>query len=488
MGSHQAPLAAVYLLGTLVTSCLGQTKWDDSGFQVVLSGTRSKCQGQVLVLMGNLWHTICSSSWDQSRDHKEAWEVCQQLGCREPLNLAPFSQFSRPQNQLFCYGPVGSFSNCSTNSPTECLPLSLVCMEPQKTTPPPTIRPPTTTPEPTAPPRLQLVAEPGGLQCAGVVVFYSGSQGGTIMYEAQDKLQSLGTLVCNAVQCGSFLTHVPGAEAAGPPGPGELRDPWPLTTQWEVHNWSCTSIQQCFRKIQPQEGNQVLSVICSDFQPKVQSRLVGGGSVCEGTAEVRQGAQWAALCDSPVARGPARWEELCQEQQCGNIISFHAMEASRTSHGFTCPQEKLSQCHELQEKARCRTVFVTCQDPNPAGLAPGTVASIILTLVLLTVLLVICGPLAYKKLVKKFRHRKQRQWIGPTGVNQNVSFHRNHTATVRSQAENPPAAHVDNEYSQPPRNSYLSAYPALEGALHRSSAQADNSSDSDYDLHVAQRL
>lgn len=40
-----------------------------------------------------------------------------------------------------------------------------------------------------------------------------------------------------------------------------------------------------------------------------------------------------------------------------------------------------------------------------------------------------------------------------------VSFHRSHTATVRSQVENPTASHVDNEYSQPPRNSHLSAYP-----------------------------
>lgn len=122
------------------------------------------------------------------------------------------------------------------------------------------------------------------------------------------------------------------------------------------------------------------------------------------------------------------------------------------------------------------------------GLAPGTVASIILTLVLLVVLMVMCGPLIYKKLVKKFRQKKQRQWIGPTGVNQSMSFHRSHTATVRSQVENPAASHVDNEYSQPPRNSRLSAYPALEGALHRSSTQPDNSSDSDYDLQVAQRL
>lgn len=128
------------------------------------------------------------------------------------------------------------------------------------------------------------------------------------------------------------------------------------------------------------------------------------------------------------------------------------------------------------------------QDPNPAGLGAGTVVSIVLALVLLAVLLVVCGPHAYRKLVKKFRQKKQRQWIGPTGMNQNMSFHRNHTATVRSQVENPTVSPMENEYSQPPRNSHVSAYAALEGALHRVSTQPDNSSDSDYDLHRAQRL
>lgn len=48
-----------------------------------------------------------------------------------------------------------------------------------------------------------------------------------------------------------------------------------------------------------------------------------------------------------------------------------------------------------------------------------------------------------------------------------VSFHRDHGATVRrSQVESPTAAHVENEYSQPPRNSHLSAYPGnTAGAL-----------------------
>ncbi|KAL2805995.1 T-cell surface glycoprotein CD5 isoform 2, partial [Daubentonia madagascariensis] len=435
---------------------------------------------------------ICSQSWgwrlDRQEDATQASKVCWKLHCGEALNLGPLPRFNRPQNQIICRGHLGSFSNCT--GARQCHPLSLICLEPQTTTLPPTSPPPITTPEPTAPPRLQLVAGPRGLRCAGVVEFYSGSLGGTISYEAQDSIRSLGNLLCLGLQCGSFLKHLPEAEATRAPDLGELWERRPLPIRWKIQNSSCASLEQCFRKIQPQEGGQALAIVCSGFQPKVQSRLVGGSGTCEGTVEVRQGTQWAALCDSSLAKGMARWEEVCQEQQCGRVNSYHVLDTrEKTSRGFSCSQEKLSQCHELWEKkAHCKRVFVTCQDPNPRGLAASTVASVILALLLLAVLLVVFGPLAYKKLVKKFRQKKQRQWIGPTGMNQNMSFHRNHTATVRSQVENPTASHVDNEYSQPPRNSYASAYPALEEALHHSSTQPDNSSDSDYDLHSAQRL
>lgn len=102
--------------------------------------------------------------------------------------------------------------------------------------------------------------------------------------------------------------------------------------------------------------------LSADFQPKVQSRLVGGSSVCEGIAEVRQRSQWEALCDSSAARGRGRWEELCREQQCGDLISFHTVDADKTSPGFLCAQEKLSQCYHLQKKKHCnKRVFVTCE-------------------------------------------------------------------------------------------------------------------------------
>lgn len=493
MGLQHLPPATCYLLGMLVTACLGGSSWDEPGFQGRLTNSNSRCQGQLEVYYKDLWSTVCSQSWGQSpavwRDASLPSKVCHQLLCGEALLLAPISSFNKPRKQIICSGHVGSFSNCSY-SRMNCHPLSLICLEPPTTTPPPTSPPPTTTPEPTAPPRVQLVAGPGHLQCAGVVEFYSGGLGGTISDDTKNGDHSLENLICAAVQCGSFLEHLPEAEAVGTQGPGDPQEPRPLPILWRVQNASCTSLGQCFQKIQPQEGSRALALVCSDFQPKVQSRLVGGSGVCEGAVEVRQGLQWAALCDSSGARRMERWNEVCQEQQCGNASSYRLLDTSqKTSRGLACSQQKLSRCHKLREiKSHCKRVFVTCQDPNPAGLAAGTVASIILALVLLVVLLVLCGPLAYKKLVKKFRQKKQRQWIGPTGMNQNMSFHRNHTATVRSQAENPTASHVDNEYSQPPRNSQVSAYPALEGALHLSSTQPDNSSDSDYDLHGTQRL
>ncbi|XP_004446529.1 T-cell surface glycoprotein CD5 [Dasypus novemcinctus] len=493
MGTQSPPPAAWCLLGMLATSCLGGPSHKDSEVEVKLSGSNSRCQGRLEVRHRGQWSTVCSQSWDMKQEDQQhlrlATTFCRQLGCWDALHFKFNSHFREGQNLIFCHRPLGSFSNCSRSKADQCQPLTLICLEPPTPTPRPTSPPTTTTPEPTAPPRLQLVAEPSGVHCAGVVEFYSGGLGGAVSYAAagEDEARDLGDLLCGALQCGSFLKHLPQAEAEGPLDPGVRWERRPLPIRWEIQNASCTSLEHCFRKTKLQEDSRALALICSDFQPKVRSRLAGGSSMCEGTVEVRQGKQWGALCSSSLAKGMAPWEEVCQEQQCGHVRSYHMLDTGEK--GFLCAQEKLSQCYELREKhGFCKRVFVTCQDHKPAGLGAGTVISIILSLVLLAVLLVQCGPLAYRKLLKKFRQKKQRQWIGPTGMNQNMSFHRNHTVTVRSQVENPTASHVDNEYSQPPRNSHVSAYPALEGALQRSSAQPDNSSDSDYDLHGAQRL
>lgn len=102
-----------------------------------------------------------------------------------------------------------------------------------------------------------------------------------------------------------------------------------------------------------------------DFQPKVQSRLVGGSDVCEGSVEVRsgKGQKWDTLCDDSWAKGTARWEEVCREQQCGNVSSYRGLDPSeKTLGGFYCPPGILSRCHKLEEKkSHCKRVFVTCE-------------------------------------------------------------------------------------------------------------------------------
>ncbi|XP_037371599.1 T-cell surface glycoprotein CD5 [Talpa occidentalis] len=493
MGSQLPPLAALYLLGVLATSCrLGELKGSDDAVGLVeLNASNSRCQGQVKVPYDGEQRTVSSRSWrlsrGQNRDDWEKWasEQCQSLQCGDAVALGYLPIFNHLQShpQIFCRGQVGSLSNCTEETGPQDS-LSLICLEP-KTTPPPTSPPPTAPPAPTAPPVLQLVPGPWGLRCAGAVEFYNGSLAGLVSSEDRGRIQGLEDRICAQVQCGSFVEHLPEPEAPWGPHPGASGS---LPIRWKVENTSCGLLEPCFWKDQHRDGGQALALVCSGFQPKVQSRLVGGSGPCAGSVEVRLAKQWLPLCHKTPVKSRARWEEVCQEHQCGQFISHQVLDPRATSKGLSCSQENLSQCHQLQEKT-CQRVFITCQDPNPPGLGTGSVMSILLALVLLAVLLVVCGPLVYKKLVKKFQQKKQRQWIGPTEMSQNMSFHRNHMATVRrSQAENPTASHVENEYSQPPRNSRASAYPALEGAPHRVSTPLDNSSDSDYDLHMTLRL
>ncbi|XP_033612473.1 T-cell surface glycoprotein CD5 [Fukomys damarensis] len=378
-----------------LASCLGWPSGEDTatGFKVRLEGSSSQCQGRLQVYAQDSWSTVCAQSWGLQGSSPpgpgQASHLCRQLHCGDICRLGTVPAFNAPQprlRQVICRGPPGSFSNCSSiRTQSWCQPLALVCLGGSGDTMTPNhqgtrearaplggaapVQPGHFSP---APPRLRMVAGPGGLQCAGAIEFYSSHWGGAVGYEArEDESAGLGTLVCGNLGCGSFLKWLP--------------EPQWTVVQWTVQDTSCEALPQCFRRALPGAASPALALVCS-------------------------------------------------------------------------------------------------------GPAAGSVGSIVLAVVLLAVLLVVCGPLAYRKLLKRVRQKKQRQWIGPTGMSQTMSFHRNPTATVRAQPENHPREHADNEYSQPPRNSRLSAYPALEGALRLSAAQPDNSSDSDYDLHATHRL
>ncbi|KAM9147061.1 T-cell surface glycoprotein CD5 isoform 3-T3 [Pangshura tecta] len=221
------------------------------------------------------------------------------------------------------------------------------------------------------------------------------------------------------------------------------------------------------------------------FQPRVMRRLGDSQSPCEGVMKVFHNGKWEVLCDSSSWK-KSREEQVCQELQCGKLSLSVQVPGAKT-WGVSCSQEHLQECSTFK-RTTCSKTRITCQNFKPAGVGAGTIVSILLALILLGVLIIICGPPAYKKLQKKYAKKQQRQWIGPTGLQQNVSFHRNSTVTLRPRQEGQGAQGEDNDYSQTPKkNSYLSAYPALEGAI-RSSNPPDNSSDSDYDLHSARRL
>ncbi|XP_010224702.1 PREDICTED: T-cell surface glycoprotein CD5 [Tinamus guttatus] len=259
-------------------------------------------------------------------------------------------------------------------------------------------------------------------------------------------------------------------------------------------------------------------------------RLVDGNFSCSGFVELYRQGLWGAV-GADADTWPELASRICEAVNCGKLVIGHSTVPEAGSHlpvrwemEKSCKRHSVLDCFNETSDHRGKVpAFVICsgeslfgkraalvmcppsdeltspmpvgwlvhgQDskPQPAGLGAGTIMSILLALVLFGILLLICGPPAYKRLMKKISKKKQRQWIGPTGFNQNVSFHRNSTVNLRPRAEGPRAQGEDNDYAQPPKkNPYLSAYPALEGAS-RSSNPPDNSSDSDYDLHSARRV
>nr|XP_013810761.1 PREDICTED: T-cell surface glycoprotein CD5 [Apteryx mantelli mantelli] len=314
-----------------------------------------------------------------------------------------------------------------------------------------------------------------------------------------------------------------------------------LPVRWEMER-SCKrrSVLDCFNRTSDRRGKAPAFVVCSGSQPRATRRLAGGLTPCEGHIEVFHGDRWQALCDEPgqraertrTARCPgdaaraarrvalaggevaspikrahraARLRLVDGNFSCSGFVELYRQglwgavaadagawpELEPPAMGIACAARNLHLCPAGRGGLRtCSRTSVVCQDSKPpaAGLGAGTIVSIFLALVLFGILLLLCGPPAYKRLMKKISKKKQRQWIGPTGFNQNVSFHRTSTVNLRPWAEGPRAQGEDNDYAQPPKkNPYLSAYPALEGAS-RSSNPPDNSSDSDYDLHSARRV
>nr|XP_009669012.1 PREDICTED: T-cell surface glycoprotein CD5 [Struthio camelus australis] len=441
-----------------------------------LAGTGCRCSGVLEVKKHGQWSRV---SWDGA--NRVAAAVCKQLGCGPPTAEAFQLIFSHAKMPCMkpsqCGGKAAPLVGCTWILANCTDYVTLACSEPAETTTEPRPAPETTTPEPTGAARLRLVD--GNFSCSGFVELYMQGLWGAVGVSA-GAWPDLATRICEEVHCGSLIGNYITAPEAGSH----------LPVQWEmVGPCESYSVLDCFNRTSDSRGKVPAFVICSGSQPRAMRRLVGGLTTCEGYIEVFHGDRWQVLCDEPRQRAE-RGKQVCQELRCGNLSSSTMLEDPPTM-GITCTARDLHLCPASHRGLRtCSRTRIVCQDskPRPASLGAGTIVSIFLALILFGILLLICGPPAYKRLMKKISKKKQRQWIGPTGLNQNVSFHRSSTVNLRPRAEGPRAQGEDNDYAQPPKkNPYLSAYPALEGAS-RSSNPPDNSSDSDYDLHSARRV
>ncbi|XP_062974462.1 T-cell surface glycoprotein CD5 [Elgaria multicarinata webbii] len=276
-----------------------------------------------------------------------------------------------------------------------------------------------------------------------------------------------------------------------------------------------TALKHCIQQEYNRTRHPVVTLVCQELkqttnlsQPTTATsatlskptdapriRLEDGTSLCSGTVELNFGGHQEAVC-----LGLQKWWNrlapgVCQGASCEVSVRFN--DASRQK-SLPAPWEKV-QCEQkhitldcLDGTKECLSItLVKCsgQDSKPnieAVSNTETVLGVLLGLVLTIVLLVICVPPTYKKLVKKYSKKKQHQWIGPSGVNQNVSFHRNSSVAFQPHRENRVVQEEENKAFK--KNSYLSPYAALERAANRSSSPLDNSSDSDYDLSFARQL
>ncbi|XP_061465764.1 T-cell surface glycoprotein CD5 [Rhineura floridana] len=222
-------------------------------------------------------------------------------------------------------------------------------------------------------------------------------------------------------------------------------------------------------------------------------RLEDGTTLCSRAVEPNFGEHWEMVC----LNMQRWWSRLvprdCQGADCEAAVGLKDLERKNSLpvhwSKVQCEQKHLSLDCLSMTKECLNITMLKCSDQisKPRVSNTETVLGILLGLILTAVLLVICVPPTYKKLVNKYSKKRQHQWIGPSGMNQNVSFHRNSSIAFQPHPENH-KIQEENNYPALKKNSSLSPYAALEGATNRSSNPTDNSSDSDYDLCSAQQV
>ncbi|XP_030078120.1 T-cell surface glycoprotein CD5 isoform X2 [Microcaecilia unicolor] len=444
--------------------------------EIRLSGSNCRCVGRPELYLNGTWMMVCKDSWNMMENLAV---LCRQLSCGQPIGILSQMNFMTEKESklsfinksLQCQGNETNLLSCSrhTVNCSDEQDAIVVCEEPQS---PPTTTPVPTTLPPKGPLKFRLIEST--FNCSGTVEVHMR---GSWRPVCNNHSQQMSDMICKQLGCGAVLSD---SQA------GTILSHSPVLR----HEQGCTNMnltEECFQEA---TSCKSLKVTCSNFEPKVATRLVNGTSRCEGNVQVYYQGHWMTLCAHKNDKH-SRGQKVCEEQRCGKPTTpapeTRSGKSTRKQDGVSCTAEKLEECHTFSNNF-CVPATVTCEDPelkNSKGLRAGDVLSIIFALLLFGIFVVICGPPIYKKVVKKYNQKKERQWIGPTGASQSISFHRNNTINLHSQ----PQDQNENEYSMAPKKkSNLSAYPALEAALNRTSFPVENSSDSEYDLQTTHRL
>ncbi|XP_043939926.1 T-cell surface glycoprotein CD5 isoform X2 [Protopterus annectens] len=268
-----------------------------------------------------------------------------------------------------------------------------------------------TVPPPPEPLQLRLI---GPDNCSGVLEVYKNHKWGTV--SPTSWTEERVTSVCHHLNCGNYLDF--GGKVLNEKRYSPLR--WSLATE------SCRggmNEDSCFTDQDNPEKNIILSMVCSASTLKLPIRMVKSNATGEEHVEVFFENSWQVFCNNDWEE---KWaNEVCRDHGCMRSKLFQSKNKPipPKTLGVSCLKKynDLKDCHHFIFKVeKCLPATLACDCVEVHGFDTSTGVAITFGLILLFVLLIIIGPPFYRIVRKRFRLKKQRQWIGPTEAGHNA--------------------------------------------------------------------
>uniref|UniRef100_A0A8C7TU31 SRCR domain-containing protein n=1 Tax=Oncorhynchus mykiss TaxID=8022 RepID=A0A8C7TU31_ONCMY len=249
------------------------------------------CSGRVEVKSNQSWASVCEADFDR----QDAEVVCRDVGCGAPAALQG-GLYGEGEGQTWdkefqCKGKESLLLDCDTSDRKHntCLPGNAVGL--------------------TCSGKKQFVTQSTlfltwSSRCAGGVEWYDQGEWRSVG-SVDKKHESVATVVCRQLGCGSTVSVLPGDTTRG-------------------NGVSCSgsesSLRECLTSYDLLPG---LTVICSGnnkihYMAKI--RLVNGTTSCSGTAEAFYRGEWLSLCSS-WWRMIGEVKVVCRQLDCGNPVA-----------------------------------------------------------------------------------------------------------------------------------------------------------------------